>query len=177
MSDDNVRIEVNEVEPIQEGTGRKISKPKTSLLNNKKMTDEQKHKLQMALSDMSGSSQLKVINPDPNYYYYFASKNPSHPQSVGAISRLGYEIVNRENNSGEELPFGDVESTQGGALQNHELVLMRIPIEYKEARDKWMSDEGHRRIETSEEELEERAERLQRGEVHNTNRRTFVFGS
>lgn len=171
------RVEVNEDTATQPGTGNPLHKAKESLLKKKNLSEEQRERLRMALSDMSGGSQLKVINPDDDYHYFFAAKDPNHPNSVDATKRLGYEIVNRENNSGEALPYGDVADTSGGALQLHDLVLMRIPKEYHQARMEMIAEQGQRRIESSEEAMEEMARRVESGDMSaaNNGRRIFIF--
>lgn len=176
IEDNNNAATVYEVDPVQPGTDRQMHKANSGLLHRNDLTDAEKNRLRMALSDLSGGSQLDVVNGDPNYHYVFAAKMAGHPQNVESCKRLGYEIVNRENNSGEMLPYGDVANTDGGALQMHDLVMMRIPKEYHEARREMIEKKSRERIEVNEEQVEDLVRRAEREANGDNNRSIFVFG-
>lgn len=135
----------------------------------KVLTEVEKTKLQKALSDYSGASRFDIVNKDPDYHYFHAAKDPGHPQSVDAMKRLGYEIVNAEVNSGEAVPRGDIKTPEAGAIQNHEHVLMRLPKYLHEARLQKSHDlaleRSVRNRQESEEALERLADAQERGNV------------
>lgn len=113
-----------------------------------KLIDEGSPALKMALSDMNGEfSPFIIDNKNPDFYYYWAAKDDiSNPAHVDKLKRLGYQIVNRENNSGEVAPFADVQTPDGGAIQTREHVLMRIPMEYHLARGARVAELGDERL-------------------------------
>lgn len=124
-----------------------------------KLIDEGSPALKMALSDMNGEFSPFIIDEatkDPNFYYYWASKDDiSNPAHVDKLKRIGYQIVNRDNNSGEVAPFADVQTPDGGAIQTREHVLMRIPMEYHLARGARVSEIGDERLTSYKNEAEE----------------------
>lgn len=127
------------------------------------LTPAEKERLRRALSDFEGSTILDIENENPEYYYFLAAKEekyPGHPQSVSALERLGYEIVNEDNNDGEVMPHGTVRSPDGGAVQTHELVLMRIPRWLHEERVNRQVEEALKRAEASPQKFEEALEKI-----------------
>ena len=122
----------------------------------------EKERLQRALSDYEGASNLDIINKDPEYFYFLAAKDekyPTHPQNVSSLENIGYEVVNTENNSGEILPHGTVKTADGGAIQNQELVLMRLPKWLRDARQKRSDDDAITRADNDQEQFREAMER------------------
>lgn len=115
-----------------------------------KLIDEGSDALKMALSDIVGDYSAFTLDEgtlDPAYRYYWAIKDDnSHPAHVDKLKRLGYRIVNKENNSGEIAPFADVQTPEGGALQTSEHVLMRLPIDLSDARQAKIVDIGKERL-------------------------------
>jgi len=91
-------------------------------------------RLKKVMRDVDVADAFDIINKDSKYSYYLAAKRTDHPQSVEQMELSGYEVVNEEHNSGEILPMGTVRNAEGGAIQNQEHVLMRIPREYAEAK-------------------------------------------
>lgn len=134
------------------------------------LNDVEKQKLQMALSDFEGATNLDIVNKNPGYYYYLAAKDPGHPSSVGACQRLGYEVVNQENNDGEIMPNAEVKTADGGVIQTGDLVLMRIPMMYHEARVDKMVELAKDRADRTDQEFSEAVDRT-------PNKSVFVFGA
>ena len=119
--------------------------------------------LRKALSDYEGASNLDIVNKNPNYFYFLAAKDdkfPTHPQNVTALEQLGYEVVNVENNDGEILPHGTVRDASGGAIQNQELVLMRIPKWLHDARMEKKAEIAVGRSEATHGEMDEAIDRV-----------------
>lgn len=136
------------------------------------VTNEQKRR---ALADLDGTAGAIVLNKDDRYVYFLGAKDSGHPQSVGALTRIGYEVVNRENNSGEVLPGADVEDSDGGPLQTGDTVLMRLPKELYDLRQEKMQDVIAQRTSQTQEAFEQRVEEAER--MGGGNKSVFVFGT
>lgn len=115
-----------------------------------KLIDEGSDALKMALSDMDGDYSPFTLDNDTlssDFSYRWAIKDDNrHPAHVDKLKRVGYRVVNSENNSGEVAPFADVQTTQGGAIQTAEHVLMRIPMELYDARQSKIVELGKSRL-------------------------------
>lgn len=129
-----------------------------------------------ALADLDGSAGGVILNQDDRYHYYFAAKDTANPANVDALQRIGYEVVNRENNSGEEVPNADVADGEHGAIQTRDTVLMRIPNELHELREEKYQEMIAHRTSATQAEFDEQVERADKASK-SEGKRVFVFGA
>ncbi|MEM4168041.1 MAG: hypothetical protein QXW98_06330 [Candidatus Caldarchaeum sp.] len=115
-------------------------------------------------------------NAGDKYKYFWAHQNPSHPQNVSAMKRMGYEVV----------PEGEAKAYFGynkdGGVVLDELVLMRIPKERAERLAQHRLEQYYRRVRSEEEKLYSVGKGIDGVETEvyeqsapNAQRRTFYF--
>ncbi|MEM4167998.1 MAG: hypothetical protein QXW98_06110 [Candidatus Caldarchaeum sp.] len=113
---------------------------------------------------------------DDKYKYFWAHQNPSHPQNVSALKRMGYEVV----------PEGEAKAYFGynkdGGVVLDELVLMRIPKERAEQIAQHRLEQYYNRVRSEEEKLYSVGKGIDGVETEiyeqsapNATRRTFYF--
>lgn len=112
--------------------------------------------LKRAVADMEGGfNQFTLDNQKPGFRYIWAAKEVTHPQSVDKMRRIGYVIVNDSVTDQEVAPFADNPTTENGAIMTREHVLMRIPQEIADYRERRVSEIGHERVRNEKNELQE----------------------
>lgn len=122
---------------------------------SKALTDEPQHLFEEAkLEILSEPNPLDVINPDPEYDYFWAAKDESHPQSWVAMQRNGWRLVSK---------VGGKETNPFGRTEYNELVLMRRKRSITEEMRQLRAEKVRKYIRSAErnmEDLQERAERI-----------------
>lgn len=126
----------------------------------KALTDEPESlRDELVVEITSEPNPLDVVNPDPQYDYFWAAIDESHPQSWVAMQRHGWRLVEK---------VGGKETNPYGQTRFNELVLMRRRREITEEVRKLREEKVRRYIRSAErdmEELQERAERISRDGV------------
>lgn len=121
-----------------------------------KLLDNVSDAMKRAVADIDGGyNQFMIDNKTPGFTYIWAAKEVTHPQSVDHMKRIGYEIVNDKVAHKEVAPFADNPTTEGGAIMTYEHVLMRIPTEVAQYREKRVSQLGHERLNNEKQEMQE----------------------
>lgn len=146
------------------------------MAKKKDLSKLDQERLAKVMSDVNEADAFTIVNQDPEYAYYFASKNNNHPQSVGMMEMKGYEPVNSEHNSGERVPMATVQTAEGGAIQNDSHVLMRIPREYAEAHREAVAENARakrRQLDDKMAEIKDEANFIKRD--YDDNRKVFSF--
>lgn len=142
------------------------------------MSSLDQERLKKVMSDVNDADAFTIVNQDPEYSYYFASKRSDHPQSVGMMEMKGYEPVNSEHNSGERVPMATVQTAEGGTIQNQSHVLMRIPREYAEAHREAIAEKARakrRVLDDQMNEIKDEANFIKRD--YDDNRKVFSFST
>lgn len=121
----------------------------------KAITEEPEHLFEeVKVQVMEEPDPLAVVNADPEYDYFWAAKDESHPQSWVAMQRNGWRLVSKVGGK-ETNPFGRTEF--------NELVLMRRKWQLTEEMRQVRAEKVRKYIRSAErnmEDLQERAERL-----------------
>ena len=115
--------------------------------------------IKRVLSDLTGGDMGEIENQSPDFDYIWAATGHEGPGCVTYMQRLGYEIVNSENNSGERVPILSQPNSMEGALVRGDTVLMRIPIHLHNARVDYSKKLSRERMAISQRDFEEAVER------------------
>lgn len=151
--------------------------------SEQKSFEEASVDLKKRTADLDGfPDPMAVDNPRPGMRYYWAAKDPTHPQSVRKMKYKGYEVVNAENNHGEVAPFAEEPDAENGPIQHEDSVLMCIPEADFVARRHRVSALGHERVEAAREQGRDAVRKygqdvqLQDDSSSNRGRKIFFMG-
>lgn len=106
---------------------------------------EQERRNRLTSDITGGNTGFEIVNRDPGFEYAIAAKDSRNPGNVDNLKRMGYTPVDKNTNSGEQLPGGVINDSSEGLVQGADTVLMRIG-----------KDDFDLRVETKHQVLEER---------------------